>query len=95
MFSIIEQIIANHFGIQHAELLEGNTRPASDGRHFLWYILHSIMGYSGRTVAQRYGVTPRNVMYYSAVVRDGAKTQPFYSTNLREIQSDLKMLDII
>lgn len=95
MFDIIEQIIANHFEISHETLLDSQARPASDARHFLWYILHTVMGYSGRTVAKRYGVSPRNVLFYSALVRDGIRNQPFYSTHLREITRSLRFLDII
>jgi len=95
MFSIIEQIIANHFGITHEELLVSQNRPASDARHFLWYILHCIMGFSGNAVAKTYSVSPRNVLYYSAMVRDGIKYQPFYATHFRQIRAALRMLDII
>lgn len=95
MFSIIEQIIANHFGITQEELLRERTRPASDGRHFLWYVLHCVMGYRSKTVARAYHISPRNVLLYSAIVRDGIKNQPFYANHFRQIQADLRMLDII
>lgn len=95
MFSIIEQIIANHFGITHEELLTDNSRPASDARHFLWYILHAILGYSSNSIGKRYSVSGRNVLFYSSMVRDGIKHQPFYSTHFRRIQASLKLLDII
>lgn len=95
MFSIIEQIIANHFGIKHEELLTNSTRTASDARHFLWYILHSVLGYSSNALGKRYGVSPRNIFLYSSVVRDGIKNQPFYATNFKSLQVKLKMLDLI
>ena len=95
MFDIIEQIIANHFGITHEELLTDSTRPASDARHFLWYILHAILGYSSNSIGKRYGVSQRNVLFYSSMVRDGIHNQPFYATNFRRIQKSLKMLDLI
>lgn len=95
MFSIIEQIIANHFGITHEELLTDACRSASDARHFLWYVLHTILGYSSNSIGRRYSVSTRNVLFYSSMVRDGIKTQPFYSSNFRKIQSQLKMLDLI
>lgn len=95
MFDLIEQIIANHFEISHQVLLKGNTRPACDARHFLWYILHCVMGYSGKYVAKRYGVSARNVLYFSALIRDGIKNQSFYAKHYRQIQSALRRLDII
>lgn len=95
MFSIIEQIIASHFGITQEELLTEQTRSASDARHFLWYILHTILGYSSKNIGKHYSVTRRTVLLYSASVRDGIKTQPFYATNFKSIQSKLKVLDLI
>lgn len=95
MFDIIEQIIANHFGITHEELLTDSTRSASDARHFLWYILHAILGYSSNNIGKRYGVSQRNVLFYSSMVRDGIHNQPFYATNFRRIQKSLKILDLI
>lgn len=95
MFSIIEQIIANHFGITHEELLTSSTRPASDARHFLWYILHAVLGYSSNYIGKHYGVSSRNVLHYSSSVKDGIRYQPFYARNFRGIQSKLKILDLI
>lgn len=95
MFNIIEQIIANHFGITHEGLLTDRGRDASDARHFLWYILHCIMGYSGQSVARQYGTSARNVMHYSSLIKDGIRSQPFYAKHYRELRSVLKTLDII
>ncbi|MBO7684813.1 MAG: hypothetical protein J6Y20_04600 [Lachnospiraceae bacterium] len=95
MLDIIEQIIADHFGVTHEELLTDKQRGASDARHFLWYVLHDVLGYSKSVISERYGVSTRNVLYYSSTVRDGIRNQPFYASNFKGIQKKLRLLDII
>lgn len=95
MFDIIEQAIASHFGLTREELLTERHRNASDARHFLWHILHSTMGYSSRAISRHYGVSERNIFYYSSAIRAWIKHQPYYAEHFAQIRSELKMSDII
>lgn len=95
MFDTIEQIIAEHFGVTREELLTDKQRAASDARHFLWFVLHDVLGYSNNVISKRYGVSSRAVLSYSSTVRDGIRNQPFYASNFRGIRNKLQELDII
>lgn len=92
-FEDIERIVGEHFNVPVEQLVSGgNTRDITDARHFLWYILNTIMGFNGTMISKHYGVTTRNVFYSVALIRDGIKNQPFYSKHMAEIQEQLKDL---
>lgn len=95
MFDTIEQIIAEHFGLNAGQLVDGKTRPENDAKHFLWYFLHTVLGYSNADIATRYKVSVRNVIYYASLIRDSIGIDPYCSKNCREIQDKLKELDMI
>ena len=95
MIERIEQVVADHFGITVDQMRTGKSRSELDARHFLWYFLHFVYGYSGRDVASRYGTTRRVILHYSALVRDRLGREPFFSKNCSELQGKLKEIEAI
>ena len=95
MFDTIEQTIAEHFALTREELLTAKRREATDARHFLWYVLHIMAGYSANVIARQYGVSPRNLVHYSSTIGFCIRHQPFFSTHYRQIADRLKELNII
>lgn len=96
MFENVEGVVSAHFNVTPEQIRTGGkSRDITDARHFIWYILHTTMGYNGKKIAREYKVTARNVYYSVAVIRDGIRTQPFYSKHLSDIQKELGDHEII
>lgn len=90
MFEDVERIVGTHFNVTPEQIRAGGKyRNITDARHFLWYILHTTLGYNGKSISKEYRVTPRNIYYSVALIRDGIHTQPFYSKHFSEIQREL------
>lgn len=98
MYRIIEDTIAPLFGVTPEDIRDispHNTRDVLDARHFIWFVLHEVLGYRSVVIASEYGVTKRNINHYISDFSDGLRCQPFYANNYRRILSALKEKDII
>lgn len=96
MFGEVEKIVGDYFEVSPEEIRGKNRNMnCSDARHFVWHILHYILGYKVSFIAKVYGVTRRNVYYSITQIHEGIRMQPFYEYHYRNILKELKDSSII
>jgi len=90
LYQQIGTVIARHFGVEYSDLTgKVKRRDIIDARQFLWYFLNDSFGISAQVLASDFCASKRNVYYAIATIRDGLRTQSFYSRNNRQIENEI------
>lgn len=93
----VENIVGEHFGVTIDQLHNPkcDSRNTMDARHFLWYILHHVLGYKMSTLVEEYHTTERNIAHHIAKIKDGVQLQPFYARHCGELMKQLREMNIL
>ena len=97
MVNAVEKIIISHFGVTEEEVRSSKyrSRNVSDARHYIWYFLCGVLGYSVQSVSKEYGATDRSVQYAIHTIADAIRLQPSFARHCQEITKELKELDLL
>lgn len=98
MYAAVEQVVCEIFHVtpeQVRDINPHNLRDTRDARHFVWYVMHEVLGYRSLAIAEEYGVTKRNINHFVSLIDSGVHNHPFYARHYRTILNKLKESNII
>lgn len=99
MYRKVERIVSGQLGVPveiiRSGVSENGNRTISDARHFVWYILHGVLGYRTSAIAEEYRTSQRNIFLANAIIREGIRTQPYFAKHYRAMQAEMREEEII
>lgn len=89
----IQSAVCSFYGEEEKNLVAQSRKRRSNNitecLHFIIYLLHYHSGHSIKTIAERYGMSRRNVSYIVSKMKWGIENQPYYAKIYEQIKKEV------